>query len=118
MKAIVLRLVLFCLIFVLPIMVLSACGGGSLSAPQNGTYRADDGLLEGWLAQTWTFSGTNDITLSTAGGLINTRGTWRIDGDRLYITTTMFGSETTSRYLITEITRNSFFIDGAKFVRQ
>jgi len=99
------------------LLIIAACGG-NLSAPANGTYRADEGVLDGWLAQTWTFSGNNEITLTAAGGIISTRGTWRIDGDRIYITTTMFGIESTSRYLITEITRDSFFIDGARFVRQ
>jgi len=99
--------------------LFSACGGGgTLSAPQNGTYKADDGLLDGWLAQTWTLSGTNDITLTAAGGLISTRGTWRMDGEWMYITASMFGTESTSRHLITEITKNSFFVDGAHFVRQ
>jgi len=97
---------------VLVAIVLAACGG-ELAAPANGTYRSD-----GLLSQTWTFSGSNNVTMSTVGGLVSSSGTWTIDGNRLTITSTMFGSQTTSGYTITEITRNSFRIDGTLFRRQ
>ncbi|MCL2408136.1 MAG: hypothetical protein FWC96_00765 [Oscillospiraceae bacterium] len=93
------------------ILVIAGCGG-NLSRPANGTYRS-----EGLIPQTWTFSGSNEITLS-AGGIISTRGTYTISGNRLTVTTSMFGVDTTTVYTITEITRNSFFIDGTRFVRQ
>ena len=111
----IVALAVFAMVIIAIFMVFS---NGYLSEPANGTYRADDGLLDGWLAQTWTFSGTNNITLTAAGGIISTRGTWRMNGDWIYITVSMFGVESTSRHLITQITRDSFFIDGAHFVRQ
>ena len=95
------------------VMLLFAACGGDLSSPQNGTYKSD-----GLLSQTWTFSGSNDITLSTAGGLVSTRGTYIIDGDKLSITSSLLGVEITSSYTITEITKESFFIDGTKFTKQ
>jgi len=106
------KIVTLILLFTLAIILLTACGG-NLTAPRNGTYRQ-----EGLISQTWTFSGTNEIQMSTAAGFINARGTWRIEGNNIYITTNMFGTETVSRHLITEITRNSFMLDGARFNRQ
>ena len=107
------RRILALLMVAIPLVVIITACGSSLDAPRNGTYRQ-----EGLLSQTWTFSGTNDISMSTAGGLINANGTWSIDGDRLTVTITMLGSQTSSIYTITDITRNSFYIDGARFVRQ
>ena len=94
-------------------MLLAACGG-SLSKPNNGTYKSNEGLL----SQTWTFSGTNNITLSAGGGLISTTGIYRIDGNKLTITASLLGVESTTGYIITEITSKSFFIDGIKFMKQ
>ena len=94
------------------LFTLASCGG-SLDAPRNGTYKSD-----GLLSQTWIFSGDNEITLSTVGGLVSTSGTYTISGDRLTITSSLLGVESTSGYKITEITRDSFFIDGTKFVKQ
>ncbi len=99
------------LLIILITAVLTACGG-SLSKPNNGTYKSDDGIM----SQTWTFSGENKVTLSY--GIISSDGTYAIDGDELTITSSMLGSETTSSYTITEITSNSFFIDGTKFEKQ
>ena len=91
--------------------IITACGG--LSKPKNGTYKS-----VGFISQTWTFTGSDEITLSTAGGLISTSGTYKISGDTIYITSSLLGSETTSSYKITEITSDSFFINGEKFVKQ
>jgi hypothetical protein len=95
------------------LLTLAACGS-NLSKPKNGTYKSDDGLL----SQTWTFSGTDEITLSAAGGLVSTTGTYKIDDDKLTVTSSLFGVESTSGYKITEITAKSFFIDGTKFIKQ
>ena len=92
---------------------LTACGG-SLAKPKNGTYKSDEGIL----SQTWTFSGDNSITLSAGAGLISTTGTYTINGTKLSVTSSLLGIETTSSYTITEITANSFFIDGTKFIKQ
>ena len=107
------RIGILLVIATLLLTVLVACGG-SLDKPRNGTYKSDEGLL----SQTWTFSGTNTITLSTGGGLVSTTGTYSINGTKLSVTATMFGTESTSGYTITEITLNSFYIDGTKFVKQ
>jgi len=93
-------------------LLLAACGG-SLSAPKNGTYKS-----EGLLSQTWTFSGSNNITMATAGGLVSTTGTYTIDGNKITITSSLFGTSTTQTNTITEITSDSFFIDGTKFIKQ
>jgi hypothetical protein len=90
--------------------LVTACGG-SLSKPQNGTYKSDD-----FLGQTWTFSSGDNITLSV--GIISSKGTYRIDGETLYVTSSLLGTETTSSYTITEIKSDSFFIDGTKFIKQ
>jgi hypothetical protein len=95
----------------LVLALFTACG--SMNKPQNGTYKSS-----GMISQTWTFSGSNKITLSTAGGLISSSGTYTISGDTLSVTSNLFGTETTSTYTITEITSKSFFIDGEKFVKQ
>jgi len=97
----------------LVILTLVACSG-NLSKPQNGTYRSESTIL----AQTWTFTGSDKVTLSAAGGLISTQGTYRISGDRMTITSSLLGIENTTSYTITEITTRSFFIDGTKFVKQ
>jgi len=101
------RIVAIILVLVLTI-ALTACG--NLSTPANGTYTS-----EGFITQTWTFSGRNEITMTTAGGLISSHGTYTISGDSLSITSSLFGVETTTRYRITEITSRSFYIDGVRF---
>ena len=103
------------IMFVLVVMLLAlAACGGSMNQPKNGTYKSSEGIL----SQTWTFSGTNSVTLSAGGGLLSTNGTYTINGTRLAITSSLFGIENTTGYTITEITPNSFFIDGSKFIKQ
>jgi hypothetical protein len=97
------------LIACLAAALFAACGG-ALSKPNNGTYRSEDNL------QSWTFTGSNEITLSF-GGLLSTDGTYEIDDDEMLITTTGLLASTSS-YTITEITAESFFIDGTKFIKQ
>jgi hypothetical protein len=94
------------------VLLVNVFGGGGRDAPRNGSYRS-----EGIIPQVWTFSGSNDITMSV-GGVLSASGTWRINGNRLTVTASMFGFESTSTYTITDITRNSFRIDGELFVRQ
>jgi len=93
--------------------LLASCGS-TLSKPTNGTYKSDEGIL----SQTWTFTGSNEITLSAGAGLINSDGTYSINGTKMSITSMLLGMETTTSYTITEITAKSFFIDGTKFVKQ
>lgn len=100
------------LVMAVLIFIITACNG-DLSSPKNGTYTS-----EGAISQTWTFSGSDEITLSTVGGLVSTTGTYTIDGDNITITSTLWGTTTTQTNKITEITSTSFFIDGTKFVKQ
>ena len=100
-------------VLILAVTIILAIAGCGSSGPANGTYRS-----EGLLGQTWTFIGRNEITMSAAGGFISTSGTYMISGTRISITTTVLGIETTVSHTITNITRNSFYIDGARFVRQ
>ena len=106
------RYVACSLVLVMMVLMLTACGG-NLNAPRNGTY-----VSEGLISQTWTFSGSNEIELSAVGGLVSTRGTWSIEGNRITIVTTLLGVETVQTNTITEITRNSFRVDGILFERQ
>jgi hypothetical protein len=105
-----LKKLLAAILAVAMIATLAACGG-NLTKPVNGTYKSD----EGFLSQTWTFSGSNSITLSLG---ISATGTYKISGNKLSVTTEIFGVESTSGYTITEITNKSFFIDGTKFIKQ
>lgn len=107
------RILLVIVITILSVAFITACGG-NLSKPANGTYKSNEGIL----SQTWTFSGSNEITLSAGGGLIGTTGTYRIDGNRMTIKSSLLGIENTTIYTITEITSKSFFIDGTKFIKQ
>jgi len=106
------KLMILTLLVILTAILLVSCGG-SLSKPKNGTYKS-----EGLISQTWTFSGNNEITLNAIGGIATSHGTYSIDGNKLTVTSTMWGTTTTSTYTITEITANSFFIDGTKFIKQ
>ena len=104
-----------CILIIGLALALVACGG-NLSKPANGTYKSAEGLI----SKTWTFSGNNDITQSSGGGLITTTGTYSINGTKLtvIVTSKILEIESTIDYTITEITPNSFFIDGTKFVKQ
>ena len=106
------KLIALALALVLTLSLLAACGG-PLTSPKNGTYRSG-----GILSQTWTFSGSNNITVTTLGGLVSAKGTYLVSGNTLTMTTSFLGEKTTSSYTITEITSTSFFIDGEKFVKQ
>ena len=106
------KLITLTLIFIIMAILLVSCGS-NLSAPKNGTYKS-----EGLISQTWTFSGKNEVTLVAIGGIATSRGTYSINGDKLTVTSTMWGTTTTSTYTITEITSKSFYIDGTKFIKQ
>lgn len=71
------------LVVILCIMLLAGCGGSKLS----GRYES-----QGFLAQSFTFDGDN-VTMSAFG--VNASGTYRIEGDRIIITYTLFGQEYT-----------------------
>ena len=63
--------------------MLTACGGSKLS----GTYRS-----QGLISQSFTFDG-DQVTMSAFG--VNASGTYRIEGDQIIITYSLFGQEYT-----------------------
>ena len=74
-KKIAVVLLVFCMI-----ISLTACGN-----KLNGTYSSS-----GLISQTFTFDGDN-VTMSAFG--INASGTYKIQGDSIVITYSLFGSE-------------------------
>lgn len=65
------------------VAMLTACGGSKL----DGTYRS-----QGLISQSFTFDG-DQVTMSAFG--INASGTYRIEGNQIIITYTLFGQEYT-----------------------
>ncbi|MDR2360436.1 MAG: hypothetical protein LBD85_04030 [Oscillospiraceae bacterium] len=92
------------------VLLLSACGGGDTL---NGAYKSDEGIL----SQTWTFSGSNKITLSAGGGLIGTEGTYEISGGDMIVTSSLFGVETVTNYSFQRDGKN-IIIEGTVFYKQ
>lgn len=90
----------------LMLSTLAACSGSGL----NGTYQST-----GTVAQTFTFSGSDDITMSAFG--INASGTYKIDGDKMTVRYSLFGinSDWTCTF---KQNGNSIDIDGTEFVKQ
>jgi hypothetical protein len=103
------RVFVLTLALVLTLTTLAACGG-SLSKPNDGSYKSEDGV------QTWEFEEPNKITL-IFDGLLSMKATYEIDDGEIFITTTGVLASTTS-YAITEITAESFLIEGIKFTKQ
>jgi len=87
------------------LFTLTACNDPKL---KNGTYKSDE-----LISQTWTFSGTNDVTWSAG---ITLQGTYEINGETLIVKEKTTGIE--RDFKITEITPTSFFLDGTKFIKQ
>ena len=63
--------------------MLTACGGSKL----DGTYHS-----QGLISQSFTFDG-DQVTMSAFG--VNASGTYRIEGDQIIITYSLFGQEYT-----------------------
>ena len=78
-----LRLLSVLLAVVLCATMLTACGGSKL----DGTYRS-----QGLISQSFTFDG-DQVTMSAFG--VNASGTYRIEGDQIIITYSLFGQEYT-----------------------
>lgn len=78
-----LRLLSVLLAVVLCATILTACGGSKL----DGTYRS-----QGLISQSFTFDG-DQVTMSAFG--VNASGTYRIEGDQIIITCSLFGQEYT-----------------------
>jgi hypothetical protein len=93
--------VAFCLV----LTALAACSGGGLS----GTYKSG-----GLISQSFTFKG-DDVTMSAFG--INASGTYEISGDKIRITYSIFGIESSMEQSF-EKKGNSIYIDGTEFVKE
>lgn len=95
-------IVILCLLFT----VLTACSGSGL----NGTYQST-----GSIAQTFTFSDNNQITMSAFG--INASGTYKIDNDKMTVNYSILGMN--SNWTCTfKQDGDSIYINGTKFVKQ
>jgi hypothetical protein len=91
--------------------LLAGCGGGG--GELKGAYKSDEGIL----SQTWTFSGSNKVTLAAGGGLITTEGTYTMSGDKMTITSHLFGQETVTSYNVIRDGKN-IIVDGTVFHKQ
>jgi outer membrane lipoprotein-sorting protein len=90
--------------------LLAGCGG---SGQLKGAYKSSESIL----SQTWTFSGTDSVTLSAGGGLIATEGTYTLSGDKMTITSSLFGQETVTSYTVIRDGKN-IIVDGTVFYKQ
>ena len=97
------RILCLCLSLLL-VLTLTACGSTKL----NGTYKSSD-----FIAQTFTFK-DDKVTMSAFG--INASGTYKIDGDEIAITYSLFGSEYTWRQPFSK-SGSSIYIGGTEFVK-
>jgi hypothetical protein len=91
------------------LLLFAACGGSSL----NGAYKSDEGIL----SQTWTFSGTNEVTLSAGGGLIATEGTYTLGENKITVKSSLFGVENVTNYSFKRDGKN-IIIDDTVFYKQ
>lgn len=95
------------LALVLLTTALTACGGSSSNL--SGTYRSND-----LIAQAFTFSG--DSVMMSAFG-INANGHYKISGDTIEITYSLFGMDYTwSQSFFRD--GSSIFIGGTEFIKQ
>ena len=78
-----LRLLSVLLAVILCATTLTACGGAKL----DGTYHS-----QGLISQSFTFDG-DQVTMSAFG--VNASGAYRIEGDQIIITYSLFGQEYT-----------------------
>ena len=99
------RVLFIALAICILMMTLSACAGGL-----RGTYRS-----QGLISQTFTFSGSDKVTMSAFG--INANGTYKINGDKMTITYTIFGMDSTWSCNYSK-SGKSVYIDGTEFVKQ
>jgi hypothetical protein len=101
-KKVLLITVALCLV----LTTLVGCSGGGLS----GTYKS-----QGLISQSFTFSGSDKVTMSAFG--INANGTYKISGNTMTITYSLFGFESSwdCKY---EKKGSSIYIDGTEFIKQ
>lgn len=96
------RLLSALLAVILCVTMLTACGGTKL----HGTYRS-----QGLISQSFTFD-ADRVTMSAFG--INASGTYRIEGNQIMITYTLFGQEYTWEQSFAR-SGSSIYIGGTEF---
>jgi len=113
MKAAKRILVIFsiaCLLFT----TLSACSRGTTL---NGTYQKGGGLL----AKTYSFDRKGNVTISTAGGVVESSGTYNIKGNLLTITKSSAVLGISVGEIPSEHTfkkqGSSIYIDGSEYLK-
>ena len=99
-KKTTIRIAICAILVTLASSLLVACGGGL-----SGTYYSADGL------QAFTFSGDN-VTMSAFG--INANGKYKIEGDKIIITYSLFGMERNWSQPYSE-SDGSIYIGGTRF---
>ena len=92
------------MIVVAAAVMLTACGSGL-----SGTYYSADGI-----SQSFTFNGDN-VTMSAFG--INATGSYKIEGDKIVITYSLFGSEYSWQQSFSE-SDGAIYIGGTQFVKR
>lgn len=97
-----LQLLSFLLALILCVTILAACGGTKL----HGTYRS-----QGLVSQSFTFDGDR-VTMSAFG--MNASGTYRIAGNQIIITYTLFSQEYTWKQSFSR-SGSSIYIGGTEF---
>ena len=93
------------LIVLAAVLLLNSCGGSKLS----GTYYSADGI-----SQTFTFK-DDTVTMSAFG--INATGTYKIDGDRIVISYSLFGIPYDWQQSFSR-SGDSIYIGGSQFIKQ
>ena len=99
-KKTTIRIAICAMIVTLASTLLVACGGGL-----SGTYYSADGL------QAFTFNGDN-VTMSAFG--VNANGKYKIEGDKIIITYSLFGMEYNWSQPYSE-SDGSIYIGGTQF---
>ena len=94
-----------CALMLVVVLAATACGSDKLS----GTYLSTDVI-----AQSFTFHDSS-VTMSAFG--INANGSYKIDGDEIVITYSLFGIENTWHQPFSK-SGNSIYIGGTEFIKQ
>ena len=99
------RALCLCMILILLSLLLTACGGNKLS----GTYYCTDGI-----SQTFTLKG-DTVTMSSFG--INATGKYKIDGDKITISYSLFGIPYDWQQSFSK-SGDSIYIGGTQFIKE
>jgi len=88
---------------------LTACGVGGTTL--NGTYQMGGGLF----SQSYSFDRNGNVIIKTAS-IVGSSGTYTISGNRLTITASVLGVETTTDHTFKK-SGSSIYIDGAEYIK-